>query len=243
MRHPLVNVFLHTNVWVWHRFCFDGISDLAPFAIGGIPEVGTAPDWWTMTSFDELSGVYNFSQYSELGGRSYNYTWLQFAMEQGIAPGQAFLLSVGTPMCYRSYEGEYDEDWSWEIVERAPLPHTVVVKRWAQVWRQRTLRQHMEMRACQEAEALALRDVASMHITKTHYQTSRDTYSPSPPRGIKLTLHTSRREFGAHLNRIAPAWSDEGDVLAAMAQLIKNATAASPYLSPEIIESLPVRTW
>lgn len=243
MKHPLVNVFLHTNVWVWHRFCFDGLSDLYPIAIGDVPEVGAEPDWWSMTSFDEISGIYKYTQANRLGKHNYSYTWLQFAMEQGIAPGQAFLLSVDTPQGYRSYEGEYDEDWSWEIVERAPLPRAVAAKRWAQVWRQRTLRQYMEMRACQEAEALALRDVSSMYITKTHYQTSRDTYSPSPPRGIRLTLHTSRREFGAHLNQIAPACDAAGNVHRAMDQLIKNATEVSPYLSPEIIEGLPVKTW
>lgn len=237
MKYPLVNVYCPRNVWVWHRLIFDGYEDLYPTAIGNVPGVGEQPDWWACTSFDEIAEAYNFSQHNEVLGYTYNYTWLQFAMENGIAPGQAFLISISIPVGYRSYDGDYDEEWSWEIVERAPLPTAVALKRWAHTWRQREVRQYMDARERKEQIELADRDVASMYIHRMIQGDGREI-----PVYVQLSLCTTRPFASPSLRNTYARSSIKKESLA-MELLIEKAIKVNPYLSPEIIKSLPVRQY
>ncbi len=96
---------------VWLKIVFDGGMEDNPALLDSWPENA---DWldWEM----ECAGL------EALINRSHDEPWWQWAIRNGIAPGQEFIVRVERPTYERDYYGESDVDYGdWEIVGREPM--------------------------------------------------------------------------------------------------------------------------
>lgn len=55
-------------------------------------------------------------------------SWL---INEGLAPGQLFLVRFHSPKTTRSYEGDYDFDYDFEIIEKEPITQEEAADRWS----------------------------------------------------------------------------------------------------------------
>jgi hypothetical protein len=55
----------------------------------------------------------------------------EWALENHLAPGQAFCIEVGVPRYWQDYFGEWDEEIDVEIVAREPISDRMAAYRWA----------------------------------------------------------------------------------------------------------------
>jgi hypothetical protein len=54
-----------------------------------------------------------------------------WALNERLAPGQAFCVEVGMPRFWQDYWGEWDSEVDIEIVEREPMSDRMAAYRWA----------------------------------------------------------------------------------------------------------------
>lgn len=126
-----MNVYAQPVCYVWLQVVRDGLDlDVETYMDG--EDFNTKPDWldyelghlgWR----DILSPQYRSPEVDDFTG-----TWNNWALENGLCPLQPFLVEMKHPRYYRcSYEyEEYDVDYYWEIVQRAPRTAKQVVRAW-----------------------------------------------------------------------------------------------------------------
>lgn len=111
---PLCDVFFEKTAYVWMRLVSSGVSSMFEPEFFSTDFMGGEPEW-----FDEYrDGLgYMLIRHGEDGG-------LVFALENGLAPGQPFLVECDIPRySYDYWTGEADADYDFEIVRKMPAPN------------------------------------------------------------------------------------------------------------------------
>lgn len=118
---PLCDAYAEDAVLIWYRLVPEDQGDLAPEPCG-TNWVGGTPKWWRDPD-DDLSMILDpGSSRDTYEGYSFNCAWMTWALENGLAPGQPFLMRIQAPLWTKcSYEyDEWDCEWSSDVVRRMP---------------------------------------------------------------------------------------------------------------------------
>lgn len=200
--------------------------------------------WWLGDfSIDEALGFCYSRGYVEEYGRKWHQPWRNWAIENGVAPGQLFCVEVTEPEVHKSgwEEVEYDIEWSAELLEVAPISPASAIKRWEHDLRQTARYRLAHVHEAELNAKIIDSDVASMYIQQSLYSPSRSA-DWEVPSGRCLSLQTSRRLFPcAATSMDTQGRDDDGNFNKAMARFIENACKANPRLSPELIKTLEIR--
>lgn len=206
--------------------------------------IGEMPDWWE-NDIESAVGLNPFDHEHDVGNLTIYMPWLAWAKENGIAPGQPFRLYVPEP----SYDGwgeDATEDWEYKIERIVPWPARVFTECWMNFYRKLHARTELAARAYDEATLRVHRNTGAMYLYQSAYQPSCDAYGF--PRGVLLRLCTRISEYIPYLDRetsggwyLAEARDDRGDRDKALQQLIDDACARLPALSPSIIKEMEVK--
>jgi hypothetical protein len=238
------DVLLPTAVRVWYRLHADGCRDLHQVSCAH-DSVGAAPEWWEEGDLETAVALNRLTCRVKVGGFEVHHPWLRWALRNGIAPGQAFLVGIPEPI-YSGDGEDYDEEWEYVVLERAPSNSAAIQRRW-EVFSHR-LAMHRALAAASYFRGIHLvqADTGAMYLRHTNYRPSSDTYGF--PRGVLLSLCTSRREHIDYLGyavsdgyQLASGRDDRGGTDTAMARLIEVACERYPALSPQVIQSMRVR--
>lgn len=173
------------------------------------------PDWADELDLGDVLGV-------NVGYQ--RKAWLRWALENGVAPGQPFLIGVTPPDVYRcGYETvEYDVEWSGELLEVRPLPASLVHKRWAHFLRKAAVEDAVDAQQSMLDHARLERDTGHMYLSGYSYQATSDSYSW--PRGYCIRLCT--KSVGGYYLELSSGRSDTGDKEEAMRKLCDDACAS-----------------
>lgn len=215
-------------------------DDLAPFwklLRFGIPKPAFGPDWieceLSESGFENIFD-YNWSTVYEEDGHRFHTFWTTWALQNGIAPGQKFLVRVDPPNTYRSsYEyDEWDVEWGYDIVWIEPLPTGWVWRRWRSFLDKVKLNRELTKREAASLRRRQRTDISAMKITVSRY--------PKPnvlQRGVKLSLYSTH----GHHHDLANAKDDEGKSDLAFQKLFECVTKSLPEakLTLERLKTLP----
>lgn len=85
------------------------------------------PEWFV---YDILElGLEDLIQPGEYGDWTLD-NWAQWALKEGIAPRQKFLLHIPRPHYHQDYYGEWDADYDWDVIHISPLGSKQIQQRW-----------------------------------------------------------------------------------------------------------------
>lgn len=127
-------------------------------------------------------------------GWCFGQTWVNFALREGLAPRQAFLLKLDPPVYSQSYDYwsggyEYDVEYSWEIIAREPYSQKKALRawdKWINHWQNYT---QAAEKAMAELKQKQVTDFAAMYIHWDGYWTG--PYDEmTPPNGVICNLCT-----------------------------------------------------
>jgi len=166
-------------------------------------------------------------------GIEYNVKWQDWALREGIAPGQAFWLRMSRPTYSRDYWGEVDCDYDLEIIHIVPMPMHEAAKRWYEFfdeqkkWRAEAEKAHKEMKERQ------LSDVSAMYTQTLYY----GRYGEEPC----VQLCTKHRWTGYfNLNPVLASGSNKDRKREeAFKRMLEDAAQRLPHLTEEVIRALP----
>lgn len=180
---PLMNFNFEDTVFCWFRLKF-GYSRVEPFLIkSSLPVAGPK---WLEDEDDSLASILEHGFYSER-------SWVEWGIQNGISPGQPFLIGFLKPVWSRtSYEyDEWDADYHWELIRALPCKQTSAGKAW-----EKALKRMSAIRAKKERHAEHIRrlSLALRHRWKIEVQ---HLGSMEHPR-VQLRLFCSSKETHSH---------------------------------------------
>lgn len=242
---PMVDVHLPDQLFLWVKFRVD-CNDLEPESCAVESMGRLEPIFENEMDNGGVEGLlYYLTSHTER-------RWMNWALQNGIAPGQPFLIWVGEPHHYSTWTDcgtEYDTDIDVELVR--VLPNTP--RRAARSW-ERALKLITAFEKARDAERkrvhdLELRSLDAMFIRCDLYWPSRYGYDDmTPPSGVSFTIHSDHRKIpslkGGHSwgGQIASARDDDGNHETVLKRLVVAAQAVVPALSEERIRKMP-RIW
>lgn len=183
---------------------------------------------------------------------------IQWAVEEGIAPGQPFLIRFGEPDHYQTggWDGpvEYDVNYDTELVRVIPWPAERAASVWEEFFaaRKRMLDYRAECQARFDGQIGHHPEV--MNLRRTRYYGASCYDEMCPPNGVRYTLY-SEYEIEAtlfdHLRGLVPYYmkgkaicsgeSDQGDEKAAKEALVKKVLGMYPHMTREQVLGFPVK--
>jgi hypothetical protein len=213
--------------------------DLGPTPCDPDEEVGEVPEWWLQTDdLDEVLGMHMSPRIAFGTGESW-IPYTQWALENGIAPGQPFQLEIDLPTVHRSgWETiEYDVEWQFIVVQVQPLPAVRAAQRWARHFRKLAASSELDRRESIERREHLLRNTGAMTVRRELFI---GTWSGSGKDRTRFTLYGPRNAY------IASGECEDGDKEAekstyaqvAFDRMVKDACEKSPYLNPEVIHDI-----
>lgn len=130
-----VNVYAQPVCYIWLQVFRDGIDLLVEPCLD-VDDFGTMPEWYDseLSQTDWESIISPEFKWSAADTSDFTGKWNDWCLQEGLSPGQRFLVEFKHPHWYRcswEYE-EYDVEYYWEIVlrdERTPKQHA---RAWAQ---------------------------------------------------------------------------------------------------------------
>lgn len=167
---PLMDVTLESVVYIWARLVVDGGRLTVEQYNTRFFDGGGRPPWWTEERVDLDYLLFG----SFLGDQG-----TPWGLEEGICPGQPFLIAIPEPHCSRDYWGEYDEDWSYDIVKTMPRKPEASAVAWDRALARMKLSKAETWRKAGENTARAVRS----HNT---WALQESTYFNGPHDGARL---------------------------------------------------------
>jgi hypothetical protein len=248
----LVNLYTDTEVRIWYQLWL-AREDLypEPCAVG---DIGEPPEWLGEMDLDILVSISSTYKEIEVGEgeekHCFSYPWVQWGLEHGLAPRQPFQLRIFAPEY--SVVGwecpEWDEEWTYEICDRAPLSNEVAAIRWSRFMKHARLSRETIVKQLKEARVQQLQDVKSMYLHYSWYWAHGSYYDEMcPPDGVSVTLQTRNEGKIKYHPWRGCSWclgqgrDNDGKNEVALGKLIEEVTRKYPHLTPEVIRSLPVR--
>lgn len=139
---------------VWLRFVFD--PEWGGMKLERYPEAQYRDNEPAWMEEEELTSLLGVEWHQEV-------RWM---LEEGIAPGQPFLVRIQMPYYSVDYWGEGDVDYrDIKILWRRPLPRACALKRWTHALRRIETWQASFAREHREREHLARINVLRMYVT------------------------------------------------------------------------------
>jgi hypothetical protein len=244
-----VNLFSPDEVRIWMKSFMDGDDvDFEQMEKGLDLELGQPPEWirdYEDVGFDHVikPGPY-FPDYDKPWRFTHRATFL---LQEGLAPGQPFLVSFKPPHWYRcggyEYPEEWDCDYDWSIVKKANWSWQRSVRAWQTFLKSAPEAQELEKKI-REREEERHRKAAKYHavLRIPHYGSSMDDYGPDKERlELVSILKTQRNLHGSRTLACGESvgiWEDE----AAYAALLKATQKEGFPYTLEQLKKLPVRT-
>lgn len=248
----LTNVYSKAVIQVWLKP--DAQDGLKLVEVDPDESVGPSPDWLDY-DVKEIGWDYILdSSYCSSSPDEYGNRWpegrMRWCLEEGIAPGQPFLVELPRPyhsVSHTQNGTEYDTDYEPEIIAIFPWKPSRAAKVWA-----RELKAEMSYRQAEAARRRKLHSVQHHDTDKmflsmdVYFAPGQSTYDDMEmPRGIAYSLKTN-----ANLDKSNMSWvtgtlargeAPDGDHAKAMDALVAEARKRLPHLTDEFIRSLPLR--
>lgn len=169
-------------------------------------------------------------------------TWTEWALREGIAPGQPFRIRVWPPEYSQDYWGEWDCEWYWEHVDKMPYDNEDTLAAWEAwlkgLWTYRALAREA-MHAFREKRRT---DVEAMYLHKSFYWPGGHFDEMTPPGGLSVSLcskHTQVEGLGKFSwQELVTARQDDGDHQKAMEALRAQVAERFPHVD---LDKLPWR--
>jgi hypothetical protein len=238
----LVDFFSKEVVRVW--LMLDPQNDLSMEECGD-DEIGTRPEWLQYA-------LSNMSWSDMLDARLYGEHKLRWMVENGIAPGQPFLVEMPHPHYSKSWTDcgyEYDTEYSPDIIRILPMKPSRVAD--ALEREQNYLAKSRVWKAEHDAkqEFLVRTDVKAMFVeTQVYFGRGQSSYDDMcMPSGIRYDLCSNasidKRARGRwRTATLAQGEDDEGDRTKAFEKLVDEAVKRLPGLSAEVVRAMPKRS-
>ena len=234
---PLCDAYTEDGtIYLWHKLVL-AADDLEPERCGTV-DMGRPPEW--MAHEDDLSLYYLMGppHLSVTHDRhSFIETWIRWALEEGLAPGQPFLVRISQPHYSRSYEGEYDVDWDVDIVRVMPRTPQQALRAWDRTLKLVVSYRNAWIKRWDRLKRLQIEDTDALCIQTDHYFPSRYGYDEmTPPSGLRVTLCSKHNSmYGQSKGRSHPAHlisgeDDEGRYDEAFRDLLKNVQKYYPEI-------------
>jgi hypothetical protein len=258
-----VNLYGIKLVREWYRLYWGDFYDLHPVKIGQGPAWDTdegewdamgnqlrpasqEPKWfpWWLSDLDlrEALGIsYGDGDCFEYD-HEWHEPWRQWALQNGIAPGQPFCVAHPEPEVSKTgWETvEYDVHYASYVIEIQELKPAEVLRRWEHDRRRTSVARALDVAAAKANAERVNKDLGNLYIYQGLYQTGSSSMSFPEGRLLrietKLQLHPRDRCVVGAEGR-----DDKGKFEVAMERLIEDACARNPYLSPEVVKSLELR--
>lgn len=224
---PLVDLNTPTRIYRWYKLVHEWGDDLL-FESCAVEALGKLPAWVEHndeTDIEDMIGVDWCPQ-----------RILHWGLENGLAPGQPFLICIDEPRWYKSGGYEYEEwdcEWDAEIVRVMPRDPRSAARSWARIMEVgRRHREDMERRK-QATYQLQMRCLKDLHISATHFFTERYYDDMAFPTGLRLTLYSKRQLHGVNGHTpLASGESRKGEHQEAFDDLVTSTLKHHPDLIP-----------
>jgi len=177
---PLQNFVVGTTVYQWFKIVLD--SGTLQFRSCGSYQSIEFPDWYE----DEYSVL------EQLPSENREWEFIEFAMVNGLSPGQPFLVEFRAPTWERtSYEyDEYDVNYHWDIVRRMPKTLLAAGLSWERTLRRIDAYKAADDRQKQHYERLKLK-LRKHWTVEVHHWPGR--------LGLYLIAKIPNMDFSGHL--------------------------------------------
>lgn len=258
-----VNLYGIKLVREWYRLYWGDFYDLYPVKIGQNPAWDTVEDerddannqlesgpqepkwfpWWLrdLDLREALDLSYRAGRCEEYG-HEWIEPWRQWALQNGVAPGQPFCVAHPEPEVHTSgYETvESDVYYNSYLIEIQELSSAEVLRLWEHDRRKTSAARAMDVAVSKANAERINRDLGNLYIQQSMYQAHSDCMSF--PNGRCLRIETKLRLHPHDRCCVgAEGRDDEGKFEVAMERLVESACARNPYLSPDVIKSLELR--
>lgn len=233
--YALVSVFRKDFVRVWLMIDPDDESQLVE---AGFDDIGEHPAWlrWEYDSLGSSDFWKNYVGFDRPCSRSPE---LRFPLEEGLRPGQPFLVEVQTPCYWTNQDGEGESSIEVELLYVPPPRLTKKTATYFEKFvhdlqRDRMVREQQRV----EQEFLARSDRAAMYLATDIFYSRGYIDDMEPPTGVRYTLSTEHPG-----GSLAMGEHRDGDWAAALQALLEDAAKKLPGLDSEFIRSLPQKSW
>src|SRR6185436_16404354 len=227
---PLCNAYTEKAIYLWHKLVYDGTSDLDHEECG-TAEIGGIPTWWAKEGDHSLDTIFSPQwTHTTHGGHEFRDQWLRWGLENGIAPGQPFLVRIGKPHYSTDYYGEVDCEWDVEVVRVMPSTPARALRSLARVMKrieayfELFLRRKNRLRDLQDTDASALSLKTEPYFTEYYYD------DMAMPNGLRVILCSAHHSMWGNSKRGGERWpahlvsgeDKEADFGRAFRDLLKN---------------------
>jgi hypothetical protein len=244
------NVYSTVACYVWLYLVRDGV-DLAVEPYLGADDFGTVPEWFDYEigncGWDGIISPDYKSWRSDESPSDFDGTWNNWGLEQGVCPGQPFLVEMKHPHYYKcggyEYPEEVDVEYYWDIVMRAPYSAKQAARIWVQ-WQKKCADNCQVMqRAAARLRRRRARNVEAMFIQHDSFWADRYDEMTAPD-GVIVRLCSNFGHYGTLAEGRSGRKRDEERTDAqerAWNDLLANVREHLPHLDLDVVRKLPTR--
>lgn len=252
-----INVYAQPVCYIWLQVVRDGVDLLVEPCLDVDDCFGTTPEWYAheLDNTDWESIISPEFKFGASDTSDFTGKWNDWCLQEGLCPGQRFLVEFKHPRWYRcswEYE-EYDVEYFWDIVMRDPITPKQHARAWAQ-W-QKTCAKNREglRRAKAKREHKRRTDVSAMYIRHDWFWAERRCDDMALPDGFIVALWTehggmlasgrspNHEDERRRLHREPPVDDSGPSQEKAWRDLVANVQQSLPHLDTEMLRKLPKR--
>ncbi len=222
----LVDRYTEEHILVWMHLLPTPCSNLSLEKLS-CPEIGVVPSWFECEDpvsvvSDEIESAHRYLT------AEFSYANSDFALREGIAPRQPFLVQIYPPKVVGSdyFDEDCDVEWTWKVVAKKPLSNKRALRRW-----EKLLEHQRRKRLRSEYERTYRRKQAERRADAFMLQVERWPYHPDYRSHLSFTLYSKFGFF--HITGTSDLGEED-----AMRKLIDHALKVVPCLSPELIREM-----
>jgi hypothetical protein len=232
---PLEDFNIGTTAYRWFRL----VPDYRDLDFEHCGDEGVFdPSWLVDTSYEEILGLHHSTKYSGVN----------WGLQQGLAPGQPFLVCFEKAVWYKSggYDGpvEWDAEYPWEIVRVMPRKPATAAASWDRVMK---AIERGEERHEKYAKALLERHLRSPNKWRLEIRFFGGS-DWDPVRTLQLSLVSKFKDNEHTLARGSAEADHEKSFEQAFWDLLKNFQKAYPTTDPYLVlrlagDRVPITKW
>lgn len=239
---PLVDLHIGGgSAFVWLRLVGGYGSDLEFEEFGNLT-IGVISEWYNRerseSDWESFLGVeWHWCRVDEK--REYRDSCTRWAIEQGIAPGQPFLVEMAEPYYSKTVtmEGtEYDVEYDCQVVRVLPKSQTKAAASWDRFFKQRDTYLKAKWAEDDRLRHKAENDLSAMYIQAGFYfapgQSSYDDIEM--PAGLYMRLYSNH----GHGLQLGEGRDDNGSHDAAFANLVSTVVQRHPHITEESLKKV-----
>lgn len=234
---PLCDAYTEKEVYLWHKLTYDGRGDLDPQTCGE-DSLGGRPEWFLQEDDTSLDTILSpEGTYANYGGHEFRDQWIRWALQEGLAPGQPFLVRIGQPHYSKDYYGECDVEWDVEVVRAMPRTPKQAVRAWDAILR--SVRRYYDLFLKRRERLLLLQDTDTSVwslVDEPYFARGTGHDDIDMPGGLRVFLcskHSSMwgESKSAWPTRLISGDDDDGDFRKACRNLLRNIQKHRPRIN------------